>query len=484
MAVHIANLREFDIDAVGNVVDRSSPTTTIGIMLSTTKEWRIVPDPAIPNTINYPTLKEYLELEDALGFSFGGMIGAHQVVTFGSAGVGSAVNQETRVDAFGRQVVAHPHTLFDSQHRYAENEYWDTVYSGSGSKSYSLHESCVNLIVTAASGDEVIRESKRVFPYQPGKSLLVYNSFAFATPKENLRQRVGYFGQYNGVYLEHDGQELKFVLRSNVTGSVEEFYVAQSDWNVDKFDGTGISQIELDVSKTNIFWVDFEWLGVGDIRCGFIANNRQYVAHIIYNGNRNTTTYMTTATLPLRFEITNTAATSSSSTAKQICNTVMSEGGYDQKSVVHYEPNTFETTTLVTSGAIQPIASIRLASGRLDSVVIPATVDALCLDTNQYAKIDLIRNATLTRSGGSPLTWAASPDGAVETNRDANILTSGEVIYTFLLAGKTVAHLPELNLDYQIGRTISGTSDIITCAATPSQGNIKVLGLIGWMHLV
>lgn len=93
-------------------------------------------------------------------------------------------------------------------------------------------------------------------------------------------------------------------------------------------------------------------------------------------------------------------------------------------------------------------------------------------------------NVKIYRSGGAALTWNLSPDGAIEANRDANIITSGEVIYTFIVAGKTATQIPELNLDYQLGRTISGTSDIITCAATPSQGNLKVIALLGWMHLI
>lgn len=484
MSVHIANLKEYDVDPTGNIVDKNGPSTSIKTMTRISKQWRIVPNSDIPNTANHPTLEEYLKLEDALGFSFGGMIGAHQVVTFSPAGTGTSVNSYTRIDAFGRQVVTQPYTLFDSRHRYTENEHWDTVTSGSGSKEYKINESCVDLKLTTASNDEVIRETKRVFPYQPGKSLLIFNSFVFAAPKENLRQRIGYFGASNGVYLEHDGEALKVVLRSSVTGSVEEFSVSQSDWNIDRFDGTGISQMTIDITKGNIFWIDFEWLGVGDIRCGFIANNRQYVAHIFYNGNKKTTTYMTTATLPLRMEMKNTGTTTSASIAKQICNTIFSEGGYEQQSVIHYGQNSIDSTILVASGQIQPIASIRLASGRLDSVVIPATIDALCLETNQYARIDLIRNTNLTKSGGAALTWNLSPDGAVEWNRDANMLTSGEVIYTFFLTGKTAAQIPELNFDYQLGRTINGISDIITCAATPSQGNLKVVALLGWKHLV
>ncbi len=183
-----------------------------------------------------------------------------------------------------------------------------------------------NITSNVTANAEVIRETTRVFSYQPGKSLLMMSSFAMETPKANVRQRVGYYGAENGIYFENDGATNYFVLRSNTTGTITETKVAQTDWSIDKFDGTGYSSQSggaehaggIDVSKTNILWMDVEWLGVGDVRCGFVVDGKMVPAHVFHNDNRNTVPYMTTASLPLRYEIKNTGITASNSTLKQI----------------------------------------------------------------------------------------------------------------------------------------------------------------------
>ena len=91
------------------------------------------------------------------------------------------------VDAFNRLKVANPFTLFDSQNRYQPNDKWDTFGITGGTFSYSITESAVNLNVGTTLGSKVTRETKRVFPYQPGKSLLVLNTFAMNNPTEGLR---------------------------------------------------------------------------------------------------------------------------------------------------------------------------------------------------------------------------------------------------------------------------------------------------------
>ena len=165
------------------------------------------------------------------------------------------------VDAFGRARVAMPLTLFDSSHRFADNELFDQKITGTAAYVFSENEGLVDMTVGTASGDEIIRETNKVFSYQPGKSLQNLNTFVFEPAKNNLRQRVGYFGENNGVYLELDGTDVYMVERSFVTGSTVNTRVAQSDWNIDPLDGTGISRITLDLSKAQIQFIDIEWLG-------------------------------------------------------------------------------------------------------------------------------------------------------------------------------------------------------------------------------
>ena len=109
----------------------------------------------------------------------------------------------TLVDAFGRVRVGNPYTLFEASARFQiTNERFSTANTGNSSLTFSSHEGCANLAIGTASGDSVIRETKRVFAYQPGKSLQILNTFTFAPAQTNLRQRVGYFGANNGIYLE------------------------------------------------------------------------------------------------------------------------------------------------------------------------------------------------------------------------------------------------------------------------------------------
>jgi len=75
-------------------------------------------------------------------------------------------------DAFGRLRVSNPLTLFDSSHRYRDNGLWNTLATNGGTTVFSPNEGLVNLSVNGANGSQVIRETTKVFSYQPGKSLL------------------------------------------------------------------------------------------------------------------------------------------------------------------------------------------------------------------------------------------------------------------------------------------------------------------------
>jgi hypothetical protein len=230
----------------------------------------------------------------------------------------------TNVDAFNRLRVSNPLTLFDSSHRYSDNNLWANSITGTAAATFSAAEGLVNLTVGSASGDQIIRETIKVFSYQPGKSLLVMNTFVFGEAKANLRQRAGYYGAANGIYFEREGTINYMVERSSVTGSVTNTRVAQADWNQDPLDGTGPSGLTLDSSKAQILYMDVEWLGLGTVRTGFIINGVFVPAHNFDHANLVTTTYITTASLPLRYEMTNVAATTGASTLKQVCSTAVS----------------------------------------------------------------------------------------------------------------------------------------------------------------
>ena len=316
------------------------------------------------------------------------------------------------IDAFGRLRVSNPFTLFDSSHRFADNGLWSTATATSGAAGFNPNQGLVDLNVTTASGSEVVRETTKVFSYQPGKSLLVLSTFVMNAAKTNLIQRVGYYGLNNGYYLELDNSTVSFVERSFVTGVAVDTPVAQASWNVDPMDGSGPSGITLDLTKAQILFMDLEWLGVGTVRIGFVINGNFYVCHKFHHANLIASTYITTASLPLRYEIRNTAATVSPSTLKQICSTVLSEGGYELRGSQQAVGTPITSPrTLTTAGTFYPIVSIKLKSTRLDAIVL-ATAISIIGNTAANYNWQVVVGGTTT--GG---TWTnAGANSSVEYN--------------------------------------------------------------------
>jgi hypothetical protein len=337
-------------------------------------------------------------------------------VTIQAGGTGS--------DAFGRLRVSNPLTLFDSSHRYKDNGLWTTSSGTGGTTSFDANAGLVTLNTTTTSGSEILRETTKCFSYQPGKSLLVMSTFVMNAAKTNLRQRVGYYGASNGMFLEQDGTTISFVERSAVTGSTVDTKVAKASWNIDPMDGTGPSGRTLDLTKAQILWMDIEWLGLGTVRVGFIINGEFIHCHSFHHANLITSTYITTASLPLRYEITNTGTTASSSTLKQICSTVLSEGGYELRGLQQAIGTTITAPySMTTAGTFYPIISIRLKSTALDAIVILTAISLLGVSSANYLW-RVVASATTTAG-----TWtSAGSSSSVEYNLTGTATTGGRIL--------------------------------------------------------
>ena len=401
----------------------------------------------------------------------------------------------TMTDAFGRLRVSSIKTLFDSTHRFADNGLWATSNTaGNSSYAFVNNQSMITMTVETTANAEVIRETTRVFSYQPGKSMLIMSSFAMNTPKANVRQRVGYYGAENGIYLENDGTTNYFVLRSNTSGTITETKVAQSNWGIDKFDGTGYSaqlggsdhSSGLDVSKTNILWMDVEWLGVGDVRCGFVIDGRLMPAHTFHNDNVNQQPYMTTASLPLRYEIKNTGIAASNSTLKQICSTVISEGGYELVGTQQAIQTPVDTPIdLPVAGTYYNLISLRLKSTRLDAIAILTALSLLAITNNSYYNWQIRAGGTTT--GG---TWVSAGDNsAVEYKIDAATITGGRVLASGFTTSTTQSSMPvdilrEALFKFQLERNgLTNTPYELTLCVAASFAGSDIFASMDWEEI-
>jgi len=399
-----------------------------------------------------------------------------------------------RTDVFGRIKVSEGFTLFDASHRYSQNGDFSDYTSGTASATHVQEQSTALLTVGTASGDKLYRETKKVFSYQPGKSLQILQTFVFGAPKANLRQRAGYFSIQNGFYLELNGTTVNLVKRDYTTGQIVETRIPQSQWNIDTLDGNGPSDITLDLSKAQILFTEIEWLGVGSVRMGFAIDGYFIPVHQFNHANNLDRVYMTTASLPCRYEIENTGVTTSSSSMKQICISIISNGGYQKQSISW----TASRNTAVSVGTTYyPLVAIRLAAGREDSVILPANFAALPTTEGNFI-ISLIRNPASITEG----TWSTHSNGNVEYNGSATSMTGGTVVGEYFLAGgsgpggsgKSSAAVGLdingiANFALQIGRTNASSvggpvSDVYVVAARTVSDTGSLVASISWFDLL
>ena len=404
---------------------------------------------------------------------------------FGTSASGAAASAGA-TDAFGRARVSNPLTLFDSSHRYKDNGLWSTSTATGGTATFDASAGLVNLAVTAASGSSVIRETTKCFSYQPGKSLLVMSTFTFNPAKTGLRQRIGYYGAANGMYVELNNTTLSFVERSSSTGSLVETRVAQSDWNIDPLNGTGPSNLTLDPTKAQILWMDIEWLGLGTVRLGFIINGKFVHCHSFHHANIITSTYITTASLPLRYEITNTAATASASTLKQVCSTVLSEGGYELRGLQQAIGTTITAPhALTTAGTYYPVISLRLKSTALDAIVILTALSVLGASANANYNWRVMANTTTT--GG---TWtSAGTDSSVEYNLTGTATTGGRILAQGYFSStnqskESIDILKEALFKFQLERNgLTSTPYELSLVVTASVSTSNVHASMDWEEI-
>jgi len=400
--------------------------------------------------------------------------------------LGPANPSGVAVDAFGRARVSTPLTLFDSSHRYKDNGLWATANTANTTYAFSENEGLINLTLTNGNANnEIVRETTKVMSYQPGKSLLILNTMVMNAPKTNLRQRVGYFGANNGIFLEQSGNTIGFVERSIVTGSVVDTLAVQSSWNHDKLDGTGPSGVALDLTKSQIFWTDIEWLGVGDVRCGFVINGQLIHCHSFRHANLLSSTYITTASLPLRYEIKNVGTVSGGSTMKQICSSVVTEGGYElrgSQQAIGIPINAAKTLT--AAGTFYPIVSLRLKSTALDAIVI---ITALSTIADTSSNFNWQVRANCTTGGG---TWvSAGTDSSVEYNMTGTSTTGGKTLASgyFTATQSTsvsVDILKEALFKFQLERNgLTGTPYEISLVLASKTANEGVYASMDWEEI-
>ena len=398
-----------------------------------------------------------------------------QNVNGGGTVIVEPTSNSAAYDAFGRLRVSEPFTLFDAKNVQYQNDLFNSNVTGNATVTYNANLSSVELTTTTTSGDIAFNQSVRRLPYQPGKSLLIFNTFSMAADDSSVDQKVGYFDENNGYFFEKTGSTLQFVRRSNTSGTVTDTPVLQSNWNVNTLP-------ELDETKTNILFTDIEWLGVGSVRMGFVIDGQVITCHQFNNANDLSTVHIQSPNLPCRFEIENTGTASANNTLQQICSSVISEGGYaptGQKKVLG--SSGIGGINLVTAGTWYNMHTIRLKSGSKYQTVVPAGVNVLNVSNNDF-EFALYKNATFTNA----VTYTSYSD-AIEYNSNVEtISTFGTRVDGGFLGAKTAGStlgVGTFAFADQLGVFANGSVETLTLAVRSASNNGNVAGVLSWFEL-
>ena len=362
---------------------------------------------------------------------------------------------------------------------------WDEQSTGTGSVVHAPEYGMVKFSVGSNAGDEVIRQTKRVQRYIPGRSAEVAMSVIFGTPTTGIRKRIGLFDNTDGVYFEDGGDGTYYVAcRRKVGASFVDTRVAREDWNYDKLDGTGPSGIVADPTALQHIVIEYEWYGAGQVEFKYIIDNNSFPVHRFNHANRQAVPWASTASLPVRVEMTNVAGTVGTHEFYQGSHSFATEGNTELLGRQNSISSAITGKTLTAANTFYPVVALRLKTTALNSVVLPDSFSGATLD-NTNVFIRLVEGANVT--GG---TWVSySDDSPVEYNITATGYTNGIPIETVFVSATNQGNIYHLNtraitqIDRKTTTTLGDTSDTLVIAMASTNANKAAFASLGWIEV-
>lgn len=391
------------------------------------------------------------------------------------------VGDTSIVDAFSRFRVSSPLTIFDSKQLYDKQPlFWDEELGGAATSIHSTVDAATTMTVTASASDYVIRQTKQWFNYQPGKSQLVFFTF-LCTCQAGLTKRIGLFNgtgvnnltPNNGIFFETDGATIADSSWNIAKNGATTESVSQPNWNVDTLDGNGPSGIIIDFNATQIGVIDYEWLGVGRVRVGFVINGIIYYCHYFNHANDSTFTsvYMSTPNLPLRYSIESDGTTGGD--LVHICSSVISEGGVEKTGVLR-SFNTGFTHLDGDQNTTYALIGIRLKSTHLGVTIDPESF-SMINENNDDFRWALHLNPTISGT----FTYSDVPNSSLQEayGVTANTITNdGLIIDSGYASIDILSTSGALSSALKIGSTISGTVDELVLSVQPLSNGADIQG--------
>ena len=380
-----------------------------------------------------------------------------------------------------RLKVAPFQTVFFNTFQYGkETDVWDESIVGVATATHNASSSNVIMEVGSTAGSKVVRQTKQVMRYIPGRPATLAFAIRLDAPQVGIRRRFGLFNETDGAYFEDDGGTYSYVIRSSASGITTETRVTRENWNGEKFDGNGYTGVTADATKQQMISINYEWYGAGNVRFNWLMKGETITSHTFENSNVNDLVWCRSPFLPIRCEIENVTGVAGTHYLYQGSNSLIQEGEPEKLGILESISNPITGTTLTDANTFYPVVSLRLKSDQLSAVALLRSLQTATNDnTNVYWR--LIENPTLT--GAS---WTDHPDSNSFTQYDtsATDTTGGNIVLSgFTISGGSSLVDIDDKAALQIGRSGIGTiSDIYTLACASPNTNKKALAVLNWIE--
>jgi hypothetical protein len=167
--------------------------------------------------------------------------------------------------------------------------------------------------------DRIVKQSLVYVPYTSGETMLVHISGTLmSSAMSNVRSRIGLFDDTNdkirdttksgnGFYFQYLNGSVSVVCRTSVvhadpyTPVQTDTVIDRSKWNINRLDGTGRMNVDIDFHKNNTFVIEYKWYGSScNALFGVLYDNSTVYCHSMQLDSSQTPM---TGSLPIRYEI-------------------------------------------------------------------------------------------------------------------------------------------------------------------------------------
>ena len=371
---------------------------------------------------------------------------------------------------FGNLLVDEPFPVVQKEFSYTLNtQMISTTITGSGTVTQG--SSFANIASGAATNSSALLTSKRTLRYRPGQGVRTTFGCIFGTAVAGNTQIAGVGNGNDGLFFGYNGTTFGILYQN----AGVQTWINKTSWNIDKMDGTGLSGVNLDPTKGNVYLVQFQWHGFGTIRFWIeeTTTGRFHEVHRIQYANANTVASIANPYFSFYAQSANTTNNTNiimrlsafASMNEGIAKTLGPRFGVDNSKSLNSSSNNALVTIRVktTFNSITNKIAIHLRD-------ISASTDA------RQAVVTFVRNATL---GGVPsFNDVNTNDSVVQFDTAATSVTGGVILFTICLGTSTGT-----NQQFQIFDVTLDAGDTITAAARiPTNSATNVSASMNWVE--